>query len=161
MQAIGAHFVSESGGDPRYTTRIAGDCGADGSVSLAAGDDKTCIITNETSFDMADILITSAPDTMPAPSGQGTVTIRVRNSGTTTWQQGPAGNYAVRIGRTGRISLPVNLFVLTDAVAPNEEKTFTFTVLCNGVGLGGFSAQMANPSGTLFDLYAGKNILCQ
>jgi hypothetical protein len=47
---IGAHSVSEIAGTgtdlANYTTTIGGDCAADGSVSLAAGDNKTCTITN-------------------------------------------------------------------------------------------------------------------
>ena len=43
---IGSHTVSETT-DPGYTATIGGDCAADGSVTLAAGDDKTCTITND------------------------------------------------------------------------------------------------------------------
>src|SRR5262249_57005822 len=41
----GSHTVSETA-DPNYTSVIGGDCAADGSVSLAAGDTKACTITN-------------------------------------------------------------------------------------------------------------------
>ena len=44
-QTIGSHTVSETS-DPGYTSTIGGDCAADGSITLAAGDDKTCTITN-------------------------------------------------------------------------------------------------------------------
>lgn len=43
---IGSHTVSETS-DPGYTATIGGDCAADGSVTLVAGDDKTCTITND------------------------------------------------------------------------------------------------------------------
>ena len=43
---IGSHTVSETT-DPGYTATIGGDCAANGSVTLAAGDDKTCTITND------------------------------------------------------------------------------------------------------------------
>ena len=43
---IGSHTVSETT-DPGYTATIGGDCAADGSITLAAGDDKTCTITND------------------------------------------------------------------------------------------------------------------
>ncbi len=42
---IGSHTVSETT-DPGYTATIGGDCAADGSITLAAGDDKSCTITN-------------------------------------------------------------------------------------------------------------------
>ncbi|MCA1576138.1 MAG: hypothetical protein LC794_02085, partial [Acidobacteria bacterium] len=43
---VGAHTVSETT-DPGYTATIGGDCAADGSITLAAGDDKSCTITND------------------------------------------------------------------------------------------------------------------
>ena len=43
---IGSHTVSETS-DPGYTATIGGDCAADGSITLAAGDDKSCTITND------------------------------------------------------------------------------------------------------------------
>ncbi|HEX6717307.1 MAG TPA: hypothetical protein VF088_09350 [Pyrinomonadaceae bacterium] len=47
---IGSHTVGETAGTGTslgdYTTVIGGDCAANGSVSLAAGDNKTCTITN-------------------------------------------------------------------------------------------------------------------
>ena len=43
---VGSHTVSE---DPftGYTSVIGGDCAPDGSVTVAAGEDKTCTITND------------------------------------------------------------------------------------------------------------------
>ena len=42
---MGSHTVSETS-DPNYTAVIGGDCAATGSITLAAGDVKTCTITN-------------------------------------------------------------------------------------------------------------------
>jgi hypothetical protein len=42
----GNHTVSETE-DDGYTATITGDCAADGSVTLALGDDKSCTITND------------------------------------------------------------------------------------------------------------------
>src|SRR6185436_16717709 len=42
----GAHTVSETT-DSGYAATIGGDCAADGTITLAAGDDKTCTITND------------------------------------------------------------------------------------------------------------------
>jgi hypothetical protein len=44
-QTVGAHTVSETG-DANYTATISGDCAADGTITLAAGDVKACTITN-------------------------------------------------------------------------------------------------------------------
>jgi uncharacterized repeat protein (TIGR01451 family) len=48
--AVGSHKVGEVAGSgtalSNYTSQISGDCAADGSVTLALGDDKTCTITN-------------------------------------------------------------------------------------------------------------------
>ncbi len=42
---IGSHTVSEAA-DAAYTAVIGGDCAANGTITLAAGDDKSCTITN-------------------------------------------------------------------------------------------------------------------
>ena len=48
--SVGSHTVSETAGTNTaladYVTVIGGDCAADGTVTLASGDDKTCTITN-------------------------------------------------------------------------------------------------------------------
>src|SRR6185369_9854979 len=41
----GGHTVSETT-DASYTSAITGDCAANGSITLAAGDVKACTITN-------------------------------------------------------------------------------------------------------------------
>lgn len=43
--SIGLHTVSETN-DPDYTGTISGHCAADGTITLAAGDVKSCTITN-------------------------------------------------------------------------------------------------------------------
>ncbi|MEY4747321.1 MAG: hypothetical protein RLZZ416_370 [Candidatus Parcubacteria bacterium] len=43
---IGAHSISE-GAHTGYTSTIGGDCAADGSITLVAGDNKTCTVTND------------------------------------------------------------------------------------------------------------------
>ena len=57
---IGAHTVSETASST-YSMSISGDCAVDGSITLAAGDVKTCTITND--------------DNPPAPPTTGTITI--------------------------------------------------------------------------------------
>jgi len=44
--SLGSHLVSETS-DPGYTSAISGDCDANGNVSLTAGQNKTCTITND------------------------------------------------------------------------------------------------------------------
>ena len=44
--ATGTHTVSE-GAHAGYTSSISGDCLLNGNITLAAGDNKTCIITND------------------------------------------------------------------------------------------------------------------
>ncbi|MEM7129200.1 MAG: SBBP repeat-containing protein, partial [Chloroflexota bacterium] len=50
--AVGAYTVSETI-DPDYGTTISGDCAADGTITLALGDAKSCTITND---DIAPLL---------------------------------------------------------------------------------------------------------
>jgi hypothetical protein len=42
----GAYTVSESGGPAGYVGAFSGDCAQDGSVTLAAGEEKSCTLTN-------------------------------------------------------------------------------------------------------------------
>lgn len=42
----GTYHVAETGGPSGYTMTLSGDCASDGSVTLAAGDEKTCTVTN-------------------------------------------------------------------------------------------------------------------
>jgi hypothetical protein len=118
-------------------------------------------ITNTIAFDQADVRITSAPDSMPGGNspngGTGTVTVTARNTGTTTWV---ANGYAMRLVRTGRISVANNVMPVITDVAPNGQATFTFAISCNGFGTGGISLQMAGATG-LFQNSAGKTIVCQ
>ena len=44
--SAGPHTVSETS-DSNYTSAISGDCAADGTITLALGDNKTCTITND------------------------------------------------------------------------------------------------------------------
>jgi hypothetical protein len=50
ISSIGGHTVGETAGTgtslTSYSSAISGDCASDGSITLAAGDNKTCTITN-------------------------------------------------------------------------------------------------------------------
>ncbi len=63
--AIGLHTVSETA-DSGYTTTIGGNCAADGTITLALGDVKTCAITND---DIAPVVV---PPSSPG-SGSGSL----------------------------------------------------------------------------------------
>ena len=64
---VGAHTVSEVAADGtstdlgNYTTTFGGDCSATGSVTLAAGDSKTCTITNQRRFEVSAITLSVPP----------------------------------------------------------------------------------------------------
>ncbi|MGH3109712.1 MAG: DUF6531 domain-containing protein, partial [Gaiellaceae bacterium] len=45
--APGTYTITESGGQFGYTLFYSGDCGLDGSVTIAEGETKTCILTND------------------------------------------------------------------------------------------------------------------
>ncbi|MDB5170019.1 MAG: hypothetical protein JWN82_415 [Candidatus Saccharibacteria bacterium] len=85
----GTYAVSE---DPNaaYTSSIGGDCSASGSVTLVAGDNKTCTITNT---DIPPIIISAvpplidvekvaSPSSLPAGPGLVTYTFTLQNIGT-------------------------------------------------------------------------------
>ena len=99
--AIGPHTVSETPGSG-YTAVIGGDCAADGTITLALGDVKTCTITNNDTAPVPApasqssgggsyyaavpplIDVVKVPSPLALPNGSGTVkyTYTLRNIGT-------------------------------------------------------------------------------
>lgn len=90
---IGLHTISETS-DSGYTAAIGGNCAADGTITLALGDIKTCTVTNN---DIAPsgggtyyapvpplIDVVKVPDPLALPAGPGSVkyTYTLRNIGT-------------------------------------------------------------------------------
>jgi hypothetical protein len=73
--SIGSHTVSETAGTntnlANYSTLIGGDCATDGTVTLAAGQNKTCTITNSRLFKII-VLVCNQSTNLLHPS---TVTI--------------------------------------------------------------------------------------
>jgi hypothetical protein len=65
--SAGAHLVSETGATG-YQSKITGDCAADGTITLANGDNKHCTITND------DIAPTITLTKVIVNTGGGTVT---------------------------------------------------------------------------------------
>ncbi|MBI4094156.1 lamin tail domain-containing protein [Candidatus Kaiserbacteria bacterium] len=45
--APGQYHIAETGGPSNYSMAVGGDCAADGSIALVAGDNKTCTVTND------------------------------------------------------------------------------------------------------------------
>jgi len=108
-------------------------------------------------FDNATVAISQAPGSVKV-STAASVTVTVRNTGSTTWS-GPA--YGLNLTRTGRIALPQPSAPLTGAVAPGQSQAITFTILGAATpGYGGFSVQMAGPSGA-FGPSIGMTVICQ
>ncbi len=105
----------------------------------------------------ASLVITIAPGSLQ--NGQsGTVSVVATNDGSTKWT---ASDHIVRLGRIRRISLPqFSVAVPSGGVAPGASFTFTFTIICNGNGQGGFTAQMAGPAGP-FGQSVGRTVVCQ
>ena len=76
--SAGAHTVSETT-DPGYSAFIGGDCAADGTITLAPGDVKTCTITNDDIVTVPPTFSKSfAPDTI-GPGSVSTLTFTITN----------------------------------------------------------------------------------
>ncbi len=79
----GTHVVSETASPPtsmaNYTATFSGDCNSAGSVTLIAGDNKTCVITNRR---MPDVLSASVP-----LGNLNAIELATINHG--SWTQGP------------------------------------------------------------------------
>ena len=65
--SAGAHVVSEDDPGDDYTTTIGGDCDASGNVTLAAGENKTCTITND-DVPPTTTTTTTTPTASPTPT---------------------------------------------------------------------------------------------
>lgn len=75
--------------DPNYTRTFSGDCDANGRMTLGAGDDRFCIITNNDIGTpkavvppLIDIVKTASPLSLPAGPGLAVYTYTLRNTGT-------------------------------------------------------------------------------
>ena len=80
---VGTHVVSETASAPtsmaNYTATFSGDCNSAGSVTLIAGDNKTCVITNQR---RPEVLSAAVPlETLNA------IALSTVNHG--SWTQGP------------------------------------------------------------------------
>lgn len=113
------------------------------------------IAVGTTNVDNATIRIVSAPTTLQ--NGQsGPVVVEATNNGNTTWMP---GTHVIALSRTLRAFLPQTTLALPAPVPPGGVVTLTYTVGCNGVGLGYSSAQMRGPTG-VFGQIASRSINC-
>src|SRR5207249_1347308 len=85
VSLIGAHTVGETAGTGTelatdyFAAAVAGDCGGNGSVTLVAGQNAVCTVTN---YRKGSIAITKTPATQAVDSGgTATFTITVTNTG--------------------------------------------------------------------------------
>lgn len=93
--APGLYHVAETGGPADYSMTVGGDCAADGSITLAAGDDKTCTVTNN--------------DIAPTPPGQLIVDKITYPSGDTqVFSISTTGTGAITGSATGTVSDATN-----------------------------------------------------
>jgi hypothetical protein len=143
----GQHHVSESAGTGTslgdYTTTIGGACAADGSVTLAAGQEATCTITNVRTG-------TSPPE---PPDETGTVEIEKH-----CLPAGTTGNFQLELDEhifhlacgesTGPVVIPVGDHRVGEVAVGLLTSRFTTTI-------GGDCA----PSGS-FTLAAGEHVTC-
>jgi len=108
-----------------------------------------------TPIDNARIVITSAPNSLPA-GGSAPVTIFVMNTGTSTWTQTA---YSIGLQRGMRISIPQQALTLPGSFGPGAAISIPFTISCNGNGQGWFTAQMQKPTGG-FGQAASQTVVC-
>jgi uncharacterized repeat protein (TIGR01451 family) len=98
VKSVGAHTVGETAGTGTslsdYTSVIGGDCAANGSVTLAAGDNKSCTITNTKGAIISVKKVTDPSGDPQAFSFTGDITASLKD-GETSDQAVVAGTYHV------------------------------------------------------------------
>ena len=123
--------------------------------ALAVSPSQTLVVAAPNStFDNASITVSA-----PSELANGLIVpaiVTVKNTGNTTWDSG----YALRVNRTGRLSLPTNTVPISGVVPPGQSTILSFNITCIGSGLSGFSVQMSSAS-QAFGQSAGQQIVCQ
>jgi hypothetical protein len=146
--APGTHQVSESAGTGTsltdYTTTIGGACAPDGSVTLAAGQQATCTITN---------VRKGEPPEPPEQTGTVEIQKRCSPAGTQGNFQAELDEQVFRIacgGTTGPVEIDVGDHRVGEVVSLDNNTTDMFTTT-----VGGDCA----PDGS-FTLSAGGHVIC-
>lgn len=115
--ATGTRTVSERNASG-YTATFSGDCTANGQVTLALGDVKTCVITND------DVASTPVPTVSLTASP---TNITQGASSTLTWSSANATQCVKSGGWSGTTAA-------SGAVVVTPETTTTYTLACSGAG---------------------------
>jgi uncharacterized repeat protein (TIGR01451 family) len=127
--APGTYAVTETT-DPNYAQTFSGDCDASGNVSLASGDNKFCIVTNDDVGASARIApvpplieLVKVPNPLNLPAGPGSVTYTytLRNIGVVT---------ATNITMVGDTCSPINLISGDTNANGQLEVSETWTYTC-------------------------------
>jgi hypothetical protein len=123
----GAHVVSETAGSgtnlANYDTVIGGDCAANGSVTVAGGETKTCTITNTRKPTLTVNKVCNPP------SDTGLFNLRI--DGTTYAANAPCG------GTTGAIVLNIGAHTVSETAGTGTnlaDYSVTIGGDCNGAG---------------------------
>src|SRR3989344_3705761 len=102
--APGPYHIQETGGPANYATVISGDCAADGSITLSAGDTKSCTVTNN-DIEQAPTTGHLIVDKVTEPSGSTSVfdimatgTGAITGGGTGTTTDAVSKHYEVMAG---------------------------------------------------------------
>ena len=119
----GSYTVAETGGPSGYAATLSGDCGADGTVSLAPGETKTCTITNN---DIAPTLtvIKRVVNDDGGTAAAASFTMHIRSGGTDVAGKSPfAGGAAARRGRSPPAPTPSPRPAAPPATPPRSAAT--------------------------------------
>ena len=141
--SIGQHTVSEAAGNPStvlsdYIIAYGGDCASNGTITLAAGENKTCTITN-TAY--GSVLITK--DVVPNDS--------------TVWDftlNGTGGNYSKNDLGDNQPYLFTHLIPGSYNLTEVSDSNYTTNIVCNNV------AGAPGSNGYLVSVAAGQNVQC-
>ena len=118
----GAHTVSETAGTgtnlANYTTVIGGDCAANGSITLAAGENKTCTITN-TRLPTLTVNKACVP-----PSDTGLFNLRIDGATAGTGANAPCGS-----GTTGPVVVSIGAHTVSETAGTGTNLANYTTVI--------------------------------
>jgi hypothetical protein len=137
--AVGSHTVSATAGTGTslsdYTVGVGGSCAADGTVTLAAGDVKTCTITSTRNSSTPSIHVSQLITT----TSTGTPATTFKRSSTVYWQ-------ASIVDQAGQAVSGAS--VTTTVLKPGGAELVTQTKTTDGAGRAVFSQKLPTVTGT-------------
>ena len=138
VTTIGGHTVSEAAGTGTnlddYTSAISGDCASDGTITLAAGDNKSCTITNTKK---GEVEVVKTVDGAP-PSGTDQFVFTLRSGASSSSKGTVLATGTATAGNGGTFTFNVK-------VAPGTYQ------LCEAVQAGFGSSLLSDPSHFILD----------